>query len=107
MDLGFELFIETETAASETRRDVAHVQSIGTFGVDSQIGDSFVSGGLQDAIQRAKEKDDDDRSDDNPSAAPEYTNQMREADLIGTTGITSPPGFTNTPQAGPLRSTLS
>jgi hypothetical protein len=107
MNLGLELFIETEAAAAEARGYVAHIQSIGTFGVDSQIGDSFVSGCLHDAIQRAKKKSEDDRNDNYPSAAPEYTNQIRKADLVGTSRISCPPVSPNTRQTGPFRYALS
>ena len=76
MDLGLELFIETETTASEACGDVTHVQSIRTFGVDRQIGDGFVAAGLHDAIQRAQKEHDDERTDDNPSAAPQHAEQV-------------------------------
>ena len=77
MDLGLELFIETETAASKACGDVTHVQSIRTFRVDRQVGDGLVAAGLHDTIERAQKEHDDERSDDNPSTAPQHAEQDR------------------------------
>ena len=87
MDLGFELLIETETTAAKARRDVTHVQSIRTFGVDRQVGDCLVATGFHDTIQRAQEEHNDERSEDKPSTASQHTDQVREADLASTAVI--------------------
>ena len=64
MDLGLELFIETETTASEARGDVTHIQSIGTLGVDRQVSDRLHIGGSSRAqYNTAQKKHHDDRSE--------------------------------------------
>ena len=54
--LRLKFLVEAEASASEARRDVAHIQGIGTLGIDRKVCDRFVATRLERTIQTSEQK---------------------------------------------------